>query len=74
MLFKFYEGHYSSNLMKLVIYCQEDVQTAAKWVQEKFSEVKLNNFERFEVNGHPFDDKTLGKLIKLIPVKDKRTL
>jgi hypothetical protein len=43
-------------------------------VQEKFSEVKLNNFERFKVNGHPFDDKTLGKLIKLIPVKDKRTL
>ncbi len=74
MLFKFYEGNYSSNLMKLVIYCQEDVQTAAQWVKEKFNDVKLNNFEKYKVNGHPFDDKTLGKLIKLIPVKDKRTL
>jgi hypothetical protein len=43
-------------------------------VKEKFSDVKLNDFEKYKVNEHPFDDKTLGKLIKLIPVKDKRTL
>lgn len=32
MLFKFYNSHYSSNLMKLVVYGQDDIEKLAKSV------------------------------------------
>lgn len=74
MLFKFYNSNYSANLMKLVVYGQDDIERLSKSVEEQFIEVKDNKFEKFQIREHPFDEKTLGKIIKLVPVKDKRVL
>lgn len=44
MLFKFYNSNYSANLMKLVVYGQDDIERLAKSVEDQFNEVKDNNF------------------------------
>ena len=33
MLFKFYQNHYSANLMKLVVYGQQDIETLTNQVK-----------------------------------------
>lgn len=74
MLFNFYNSKYSANLMKLVVYGQSDIETLAKSVEEKFSEVKNNKYEKFRMAEPPYYDNVYNKMIKLVPVKDKRTL
>lgn len=49
MLFNFYNSHYSANIMKLVVYGQEDVDVLAKSVLEKFKDVKNNQFGKFQI-------------------------
>jgi len=74
MLFNFYNSKYSANLMKLVVYGQSDIDVLTKSVEEKFAEVKNQKFAKFQLQEHPYDEKTLKHLIKLVPVKDKKTL
>jgi insulysin len=74
MLFNFYNSNYSSNIMKLVVYGQDDIDRLSKFVEEQFNEVKDHQFGKFKILEHPFGEKALGKLIKLVPVKDKRVL
>ena len=49
MLFKFYNNSYSSNLMKLVVYGQMDIDTLTKEVEQKFAEVKDSAFNGFKI-------------------------
>jgi insulysin len=74
MLFNFYNSHYSANLMKLVVYGQEDIENLVKSVEEKFRDVKNNKFAKFAIKEHPFGEDAIGKIIKLVPVKDRRVL
>lgn len=74
MLLKFYNSHYSSNLMKLVVYGQKDVETLSKEVESRFCKVVDKNYESFRLKESPFGDKVLNKLIKIVPVTDKMTL
>ena len=74
MLFNFYRGNYSSNLMKLVVYGQEDIDKLAESVQERFKEVKNSQFERFKISEHPYGERMIGKMIKIVPVQDRRVL
>ena len=74
MLFNFYNSKYSANLMKLVVYGQSDIDTLTKSVEEKFADVKNNSFGKYVMKEPPYYEKTYGKMIKLVPVKDKRTL
>ena len=74
MLFNFYNSKYSSNLMKLVVYGQEDIDYLTRAVEQRFAEVKNNSYSKYQMQEHPYSQQTLGKLIKLVPVKDKRTL
>ena len=74
MLFNFYNSKYSANLMKLVVYGQSDIDVLTKSVEEKFAEVKNQKFAKFQLQEHPYDEKTLKHLVKLVPVKDKKTL
>jgi insulysin len=74
MLFNFYNSHYSANLMKLVIYGQSDVDALAKEVETRFEQVINKKYSRFHLKEHPYDQKTIGKLLKYVPVKDNRTL
>jgi insulysin len=43
-------------------------------VEEKFAEIKDRHFEKYQMKDIPYDEKMMGKIIKLVPVKDKRTL
>jgi insulysin len=74
MLFNFYNANYSANLMKLVVYGQLDIDTLTKEVEEKFADVKDYKFNGFKLNEPPYYEKTYGKIVKIVPVKDKRTL
>jgi len=74
MLFNFYDSNYSANLMKLVVYGQSDIDTLTREVEQKFDSVANKNYSQFKLKDHPFGEKAIGKLIKLVPVKDKRTL
>lgn len=74
MLFSFYNSHYSANIMKLVVYGQDDLDVLAQSVIEKFSEVKNHQFAKFQIEGHPYGERALGKIIKIVPVKDRRVL
>ena len=60
--------------MRLVVYGQSDIDSLTKSVEEKFADVKNQNFKKYQMETHPYSDKTMGKMIKLVPVKDKRTL
>ena len=74
MLFKFYNSKYSANLMKLVVYGQSDIDSLTKSVESMFKDVKNNNYNKYQMDTHPYDDKTMRKMIKLVPVKDKKVL
>ena len=39
-----------------------------------FKDVKNNNYNKYQMDTHPYDDKTMRKMIKLVPVKDKKVL
>lgn len=60
--------------MKLVVYGQSDIETLTKSVEEKFKDVKNYNFDKFTMAEPPYYDNVLQKMVKLVPVKDKRTL
>ncbi len=60
--------------MKLVIYGQDDIDRLARSVEEKFVDVKNHKYSQFKIHEHPFGEKVLGKIVKLVPVKDRRIL
>ena len=74
MLFDFYNSNYSSNLMKMVVYGKENVDQLGQIVQNQFSAIPNKNYKSFKMTEHPFDEKMFKKIIKVTPVKDKRTL
>ena len=70
-LIEFYRKFYSSNLMKLVIYGQEDVETLEKWAIDIFSSVKNNNITTKEFIEMPYTEENLGDIWRIFPVEDK---
>ena len=60
--------------MKLVVYGQDDIESLTKSVEQKFNDVPNKQNKPFKIIEHPFDEKTLGKVIKIVPVKDRRVL
>ena len=59
MLFDFYNSHYSSNLMKMVIYGKENVDQLGQIVEDQFSAIQNKNFKPYKMTEHPFDEKML---------------
>lgn len=74
ILQEFYKENYSSNLMKLVIYGKEDVETLQKWAVEKFTPIPNQKLTRFQLGQQPYDSKVFKKMIKIVPVKDLKKL
>jgi insulysin len=74
MLFDFYGAHYSSNLMKMVVYGKENVDELGNIVESQFSAIPNKNYKSYQMTEHPFDEKMFKKMVKITPVKDKRTL
>jgi len=73
-LIKFYESHYSSNLMHLVVYGKENIEDLQKIVESKFSAIKNTQHSRPCFVGQPFQSEHLQILVKTVPIKECHTL
>lgn len=73
-LIKFYERHYSSNLMHLVVYGKETIEELEKLVKVKFSGIKNTQRSRPCFAGEPCHSEHLQILVKTVPVKEGHTL
>lgn len=69
-----YEGHYSANLMHLVIYSALPLETLKKMVVEDFQGIKNQNLQRFHTDDPLFLSETKGVFIQLNSLKDINTL
>ncbi|CAG8571116.1 16391_t:CDS:10 [Funneliformis caledonium] len=74
-LIKWYEKHYSANLMKLCILGSDSLDKLTEWVVEKFSDIQNKNIESFKPVEIPLrKDVELCKIILAKPVMDIHTL
>ncbi|RIA82106.1 Metalloenzyme, LuxS/M16 peptidase-like protein [Glomus cerebriforme] len=74
-LIKWYEKHYSANIMKLSILGSDPLDKLTEWVVEKFSDVKNKDIEPFKPHEKPLrKDIELSKQILAKPVKDNHSL
>lgn len=69
-LLTFYKKFYSANIMKLVVYGKEDLETLEKWTVKMFSDVKNIDVEVPIMKEIPFDKENLGLLFKVVPIED----
>lgn len=73
-LLDFHATYYSSNVLKLVILGKEPLDVLQKWVDEKFSPMKNKNLPIPKFPGAPYQEAQLKKVVKVVPVRDARTL
>lgn len=71
---EWYENHYSSNLMRLVVIGKEPVEELKKMVEDSFKDIENRNLAPYIPNEALSLDKYRGKLIAIEPVKDVRSL
>lgn len=69
---EFYEKHYSSNVMSLVLYGQEKIETLEQWAMDMFCLVPDKGVVLESLEKPIFGD--IGKVIKIVPMKNVRTL
>ncbi|RLV89243.1 A-factor-processing enzyme [Spathaspora sp. JA1] len=75
VLIDFYQTHYSSNLMSLVILGKEDLDTLTNWAIEKFSLIPNKQLARPNYQGELIlQQQHLNKLIKAQPIMDNHQL
>jgi insulysin len=69
-LLKYHQDYYSSNIMKLCVYGNHDIETMKEWVIKMFSEVpdKKVTVPKLDAEKRPFE--ALAKYLKFVPVKD----
>ena len=72
---RFYEKHYSANLMKLVILGREGLDTLESWTEELFSPIVNKDLPRNRWDDiSPYTERELATQIFAKPVFDVRTL
>ena len=81
-LLKYYDDHYSANLMSLCLVGNHSIDTLEALAIEHFSaienkDLELRDFKK-EIEsegGAPlYDENTLGHMVKIVPIKDVRSL
>lgn len=60
--------------MKLVVYGKEDVENMTKFVERTFGGIPNQDLKPYELNEMPFDEKDLGNLYKVVPIKNTNTV
>ncbi|RZC77504.1 hypothetical protein C5167_001669 [Papaver somniferum] len=73
-LIKFYEEHYSSNIMRLVIYGKKNLDDLQSLVDQKFKEIRNTDKNCFHFSGQPCKAEHLQILVKAIPIKQGHKL
>ena len=76
MLLKYYEEHYSANLMSLCLVGNHSIDTLEQYAIEHFSEVQNKDLVTTDfTKGDPlYDETALGHIVKIVPVKDTKQL
>jgi len=69
---RFYEEHYSANLMRLVVYGREDLDSLEELVRSKFSGVKDARRSALDVEPDMFSDS--GFLVRVVPERESSIL
>ncbi|XP_062187589.1 insulin-degrading enzyme-like 1, peroxisomal isoform X2 [Phragmites australis] len=73
-LLKFYDSHYSANLMQLVVYGKESLDNLQSLVENKFCDIRNVGRKLFSFPGHPCTSEHLQILVKAVPIKQGHTL
>ena len=73
-LIKFYEKHYSSNVMSLVVMGATSLDQLQQWVTTRFANVPNYNVPTFSVPTQFLKSTAQPQLIKVKTIKDTRTL
>ncbi|KAK3127443.1 hypothetical protein QOZ80_7AG0573360 [Eleusine coracana subsp. coracana] len=73
-LLKFYDSHYSANLMHLVVYGKESLDSLQNLVENKFADIRNVGREPFSFPGHPCTSEHLQILVKAVPIKQGHAL
>ncbi|OAY69615.1 Zinc-metallopeptidase, peroxisomal, partial [Ananas comosus] len=73
-LIKFYEENYSANLMHLVVYGRESLDSLQSLIESKFQDIR--NIERNQISflGQPCSNEHLQVLVRAVPIKQGHTL
>lgn len=73
-LIKFYNEHYSSNLMHLVVYSKESVDKIQGLVENKFQDIRNTDRNHFRFPGQPCTSEHLQILVRAVPIKQGHKL
>lgn len=73
-LLDFHATYYSANVLKLVVLGKEPLDVLQHWVDLKFSSVPNKNLPIPTFPGEPYKLGQLQKIVKVVPVRDSRTL
>ncbi|KAF8669312.1 hypothetical protein HU200_051650 [Digitaria exilis] len=73
-LIKFYDSHYSANLMQLVVYGKDSLDNLQNLVEDKFCDIRDFGRKPFSFPGHPCTSEHLQILVKAVPIKQGHTL
>ena len=75
-LLKYYDQHYSANLMSLCLVGNHPINMLEELAVEHFSAIQNKNLtlKDFTNEKSLFDETTLGHLVKIVPIKDMRQL
>ncbi|KRZ08336.1 Insulin-degrading enzyme [Trichinella zimbabwensis] len=73
-LLKFYQNHYSANLMALCIMGKESLDELQAAYVPTFASIENKKLEKIVWKEHPFTAKELGFRVDVVPVKDLRSI
>ncbi|KAL1312426.1 hypothetical protein HN51_039044 [Arachis hypogaea] len=73
-LLKFYDHHYSANIMCLVVYTNESLDKIQNIVEVKFQNIRNTNRSSFHPPGQPCKSEHLQILVKTVPIKQGHKL
>ncbi|KAL1225285.1 Insulin-degrading enzyme-like 2 [Cardamine amara subsp. amara] len=73
-LIKFYDEHYSANIMHLVVYGKENLDKTQGLVEELFQKIRNTNKDFPRFSGQPCTPDHLQVLVKAVPIKQGHEL
>ncbi|KAL9232570.1 hypothetical protein vseg_007669 [Gypsophila vaccaria] len=73
-LLKFYKEYYSANLMELVVYAKDSLETIEKLVESKFQQIPNTDRNSLSFPGQPCTQDYLQILVKAVPIKEGHRL
>jgi secreted Zn-dependent insulinase-like peptidase len=73
-LIRFYDDHYSANIMALAVVGKEPLPQLREWVKEKFSGIPNKGKSRLEADVPLFAPGQLPARVDIVPVRDQRGL